>query len=124
MQNDNLNFKNNFNKRLIQFALDIIELCEIIRKKFRALWVIADQLTDSGTSIGANIREARASSSRKDYIKFFEIALKSANETGFWLEIIIYKCQDEKDKAERILKEDNEIASIIASGLLTMKGRK
>ena len=108
----------------MQFALDVIELCDVIRKKYRALWVIADQLTDSGTSIGANVREARASSSKKDYIKFFEIALKSANETGFWLEIITYKCQDEKDKTERILKENNEIANIIASGLLTMKGRK
>lgn len=108
----------------MQFALDVIELCDVIRKKYRSLWVIADQLTDSGTSIGANVREAIASSSKKDYIKFFEIALKSANETGFWLEIIIYKCRDEKDKTEMILKENNEIANIIASGLLTMKGRK
>lgn len=56
--------------------------------------------------------------------KFFEIALKSANESGFWLEIIMFKCPDLKSEAEKLLKESNEIASILASGVLTMKGRK
>jgi len=80
MQNDNSKFKEEFNQRLIQFSLDIIKICSDLRKN-RDYWVIADQLLDSGTSMGANVFEARSSSSKRDYIKFFEISLKSANET-------------------------------------------
>lgn len=82
MQSDNSNFKIEFDKRLKKFAIDIIIFCRELRKD-RNIWEIADQLIDSGSSVGANVREAKSSSSKKEYIKFFEIALKSANETGF-----------------------------------------
>jgi four helix bundle protein len=87
------------------------------------LWAIADQLLRSGTSIGANVREAKASSSKRDYIKFFEIALKSANETGFWLELTIKAKSDIESETDVLLKESNEIASILAAGLMTMKDK-
>ncbi len=87
------------------------------------MWAIADQLLRSGTSIGANVREAKASSSKRDYIKFFEIALKSANETGFWLELTIKAKSDIESETDVLLKESNEIASILAAGLMTMKDK-
>lgn len=120
MQNDNNQFKIEFNKRLIEFSLDVIELCEALRKN-RNYWVIADQLTDSGTSIGANVRESRGSSSFKDYIKFFDIALKSANETGYWLELIIAGNYIDRAKAQKLLTEVDEIAKILAAGIVTMR---
>ncbi|MEK9148566.1 MAG: four helix bundle protein, partial [Candidatus Desantisbacteria bacterium] len=80
MQNDNAKFKIEFNKRLIRFSLEAIKLCQEVRKD-RNLWTLADQLIRSATSIGANVTEAKASSSKLDYLKFFQIALKSANET-------------------------------------------
>jgi four helix bundle protein len=82
MKNDKSNFKNEFNKRLIHFSLEIIKLCQEIRKD-RNLWSISDQLIRSATSIGANVIEARALSSKLDYLKFFQIALKSTNETKY-----------------------------------------
>jgi len=84
MQNDKSKFKENFIKRLIKFSIKVLKLSEKARKK-RVLWSLIDQLIRSATSIGANVTEAKASSSKKDYIRFFEIALKSANETIYWL---------------------------------------
>jgi four helix bundle protein len=123
MQNDNAKFKMEFNKRLIRFSLEIIKLCKEIRKD-RNLWAIADQLIRSATSIGANIIEARASSSKLDYLKFFQIALKSANETKYWLILVSESIPSLKNQTEQLLKEADEIAKIIGAGVLTMKGRK
>jgi four helix bundle protein len=123
MQSDKLKFKKEFNKRLIHFSLEIIKLCQEIRKD-RNLWSIADQLIRSATSIGANVIEARASSSKLDYLKFFQIALKSANETKYWLILVLETMPNLKNKVKILLKEVNEISNIIAAGILTMKGKR
>lgn len=123
MQNENLNFKIEFNKRLIRFSLEIIRFCNEIRKD-RNLWAIADQLIRSATSIGANVIEAKASSSKLEYLRFFQIALKSANETKYWLILTAESNPDLKEKANQLLKEADEISRIIGSGVLTMKGKK
>jgi len=86
--------------------------------------VIADQLLDSGTSMGANVFEARSSSSKRDYIKFFEISLKSANETIYWLIIVAVSVEEFKNRADKLKREAEEIARIIASGIITMKGKR
>ena len=123
MQNDSSKFKIEFNKRLIQFSLRIIKLCQEIRKD-RNLWAIADQLIRSATSIGANIIEAKALSSKLDYLKFFQIALKSANETKYWLILVRESSPNLKVQAVQLLGEVDEIAKIIGAGILTMKGRR
>jgi len=123
MQNNNSKFKEEFNQRLIQFSLDIIKICSDLRKN-RDYWVIADQLLDSGTSMGANVFEARSSSSKRDYIKFFEISLKSANETIYWLIIVAVSVEEFKNRADKLKREAEEIARIIASGIITMKGKR
>ena len=65
------------------FALDVIEFTELLEtnKKF----VLAKQLLRSGTSIGANIREAQSSESKPDFIHKFKIAAKESEETEYWL---------------------------------------
>jgi len=123
MQNENLKFKVEFNKRLIVFSLKIIKFCQKIREN-RNLWALADQLIRSATSIGANVIEAKASSSKLDYLKFFQISLKSANETKYWLILIRESEKSLKEESERLLKEADEIAKIIGAGVLTMKGRR
>ena len=123
MQNDKSKFKIEFNRRLINFSLEVIKLCNEIRKD-RNLWSIADQLIRSATSIGANVIEAKASSSKRDYIKFFEIALKSANETKYWLILIQESCPNLQDKILKPTREINEIANIIGAGVLTMKNKR
>ncbi|MBM3206727.1 MAG: four helix bundle protein [Candidatus Staskawiczbacteria bacterium] len=123
MQNDNVKFRIEFNKRLINFSLAVIRLCNEIRKD-RNLWAVADQLIRSATSIGANIIEARASSSKLDYLKFFQISLKSANETQYWLILTKESCPSLRAQADKILSECEEISKIIGAGVLTMKGKR
>lgn len=123
MQNENVKFKIEFNKRLIRFSLAIIKLCKEVRKD-RNLWAIADQLIRSATSVGANVMEAKAASSKLDYLKFFQIALKSANETIYWLILVSESMYGLKIQTDQLLKETDEIARVIGAGVLTMKGKK
>ena len=86
--------------------------------------MISDQLLRSATSIGANIVEAKSSSSKRDFIKFFEIALKSANETKYWLGLLRDATEADKDKVNYLLREVEEISKMLGSSLLTMKDKK
>jgi len=123
VQNENAKFKMEFNRRLIRFSLEIIKFCQEVRKN-RNLWSIVDQLIRSATSIGANVIEAKSSSSKLDYLKFFQIALKSANETKYWLILVRESAENLKEQADKLLQEADEIAKIIGAGVLTMKGKK
>jgi four helix bundle protein len=69
----------------LEFALDTIQYVELLEenKKF----VIARQLLKSGTSIGANVREAQNAESKNDFIHKMKIAAKEADETDYWLEL-------------------------------------
>jgi len=123
MQNDSSKFKIEFNDRLVRFSLEVIKICNDIRKD-RNLWAIADQSIRSATSVGANITEAKASSSKLDYLKYFQIALKSANETRYWLILVRESCSNLRDQSNKLMKEIDEISKIIGAGVLTMKGKK
>lgn len=70
--------------RVYNFSLQVIQFLDAIEIK-RIYFSISDQLLRSSTSIGANLIEARAAHSRKDFIKFYEIALKSCNESKYWI---------------------------------------
>ena len=78
----------------------------------------------SATSIGANIVEAKSSSSRKDFIKFYEIALKSANETKYWLGLLRDATEADKSKIGELLAKVNELSNILGSSLLTLKKKR
>jgi four helix bundle protein len=69
-----------------EFALKIISLVKVLRSHNE--YVFADQLLKSGTSIGANIAEAGAGQSKKDFIAKMAIASKEARETRYWLKLI------------------------------------
>ena len=73
-----------------------------------------DQLIRSATSIGANLVEGKAGSSKKDWKKFFIIALKSANEIKYWLCLIRDTIEIDTVKVGSLLKEVEEISNIIA----------
>ena len=85
------------------------------------------QLTRSGTSIGANYFESLAASSKKDFQNFFTYSLKSANESSFWLAILKdggLVPQELKTECNGLLKETKELADILASSIITMKGKR
>ncbi len=109
-------------KRTYNFALDIIKFLENLPKDYIA-GTIGKQLLRSSTSIGANIIEAQASSSKKDFSNFYSYALKSANESKFWLGILKDSKKASEDKVMPLLDEAKELANILASSILTMKGK-
>ncbi len=123
MQNEKSKFKKEFIKRLVWFSINIVKFSEILKQE-RTPWSIINQLIRSTTSIGANVVEAKSSSSKREYIKYFEIALKSANETKYWL-ILIQEIKPKFIKEiQRFLTEANEISKIIGSSVLTLKNKR
>ncbi|PWT91081.1 MAG: four helix bundle protein, partial [Acidobacteria bacterium] len=80
-----------------------------------------DQLIRSATSIGANVVEGGSGSTKKDFINFFFVALKSANETKYWLCLIRDTVHVNQDTVEALLKEADEISKIIAAIILSAK---
>lgn len=108
--------------RLINFSVSVIQKNRSLRKDPDCR-VVIDQLNRSATSIGANIVEAQAASSKNDFIKFFQMALKSANESIYWL-IILQKISGKSETVSSLIDENKQIAQIIASSLLTLKGKK
>lgn len=123
MQNYNSKFKSDLRVRCYKFSLEIINLVDKLPQK-RSAWVISDQLIRSSTSIGANLVEASASSSRLEFKKFYEISLKSANETKYWLGLLRDANLIEKPLIDENLAEVNEISNMLASGVLRLKGKK
>ena len=69
------------------FALDVIQVCKDLRVA-KCESALINQFLRSGTSIGANIREAFYAHGKADFIAKLQIALKEANETGYWLELL------------------------------------
>lgn len=80
MRNDKLSMQS------MEFAVSIINLVKSLKEKRES--IISNQIGRSGTSIGANIREAQYAHGRADFIAKLQIALKEANETGYWLELL------------------------------------
>lgn len=80
MRNDQLS------NQSMDFAIQIINLVKNLKANHET--IISNQIGRSGTSIGANIREAQYAHGKADFIAKLQIALKEANETGYWLELL------------------------------------
>jgi four helix bundle protein len=123
MQNDKSKFKKDFKKRLYSFTLKLIEFLDKLPND-NVSRRIGDQLLRSGTSIIANYIEGHAASSKKDFTNYFNISLKSANESKLWLAILRDSKRAKAEDVSWFLNELDEIAKIFASSILTLKGRK
>ncbi len=122
MQNHNSKLKTELKYRCYCFSIQIIKFLGNLPEK-KVYWVISDQLLRSATSIGANVVEAKSASSKRDFIKFYEIALKSANETKYWLGLLRDSTETDKNKTNQLLKETEEISNMLGSSLLTLKNK-
>jgi four helix bundle protein len=114
-----VNYENDIRVRTKKFAVRIVKLTQELKSK-NVEYPLRDQLLRSGTSIGANVREAKASSSRRELIRFYEIALRSANESDYWMEVI-----EEGYDFDGIMKNDKneliEISRVIGSIIIKLK---
>ncbi len=123
MQNDKARFKEDFKKRLYHFTLKLIEFLDKLAKD-NVSRRLGDQLLRSGTSIIGNYVEARAASSRKDFTNFLNTALKSANESKMWFALLRDSGRAKADDVAWFLRELEEVANILASSVLTLKGKR
>ena len=103
-----------------EFALQIIKVCNIIKKEKHES-VLTNQLIRSGTSIGANIREAFYAHGKADFVAKLQIALKECSESKYWLELLI-ESGYYNDKT--IVDKCIEIKKILISSINTAKGSK
>ncbi len=122
-QNHNSKLKTDLRVRSYYYSIIVIKFLEILPSK-RIYRVIGDQLLRSATSIGANIIEAKSSSSKRDFIKYYEIALKSANETKYWLGLLRDATVADKKEISKLLIEVEEISKMLAASLLTLKKKR
>ena len=120
---NNQEFKRTLIKRAFHFAKTIIQLSDLLPNK-RSTRVILDQLLRSSTSVGANIVEAQAASSRKDFANFLNHALKSGNETKFWLLLLIETAPNKKLEITEIIKESEELTKILGSIISSLRGKR
>lgn len=124
MQNNNEKSKNDIKERVYKYALETIKLVDDLERKGMSAGVIARQLVRSATSVGANIVEAQAGRTRKDFANFLSHALKSANESKFWIGLLRDSGKIPEDTANVLLQESKEIANILGSSIITLKNGK
>jgi four helix bundle protein len=101
-------------KRTKQYALRIIKLIEVLPKT-QAGRTIGNQLIRSGTSIGANYRSALRGRSKAEFIAKLGIVIEEADESEFWLELIVESKLMKKDFVKSLLEETNELIAIFVS---------
>lgn len=111
---DNKEFSKLLEIRTKKFAIAIILMSANLPYSIESK-VIRNQITKSGTSIGANYREANRSKSKADFIRKIKICLGEASETVYWLEILIELNWLEKEKFNPILIEANELLALFTS---------
>ena len=111
-------------ERTFEFSVRIVRLCKYLEKKTGVGRNLILQLLDSGTSVGANLEEAKAAQSRADFIHKNSIALKEARESNYWLRLILATEQldsDAKTGIENLRDESLEIARIIGKIVVVTK---
>ena len=117
MRGDSRSMASILQEKSKDFALQIIKVCNEIKLSKRES-VLTNQLIRSGTSIGANIREAMYAHGKADFIAKLQIALKECSESEYWLELLIESGYYE-DK--RILEQCVEIKKLLISSINTAK---
>ena len=104
-------------EKSFQFALKIVTYCEMLEEKRK--YVISRQLLKSGTSIGANVREAQNGESKDDFIHKLKIAAKEADETEYWL--LICKHSPSYPFEEQLLSDVQELIRILTKIISSSK---
>ena len=115
--------KEDLKQRTKQFALRIIKLVEALPKS-RTSDVIGRQLLRSGTSVGANYRAACRSRSNADFISKMGIVEEEADESLYWMELLIEANIVDSLKLESLMKEADELLAITVSSIKTARSKK
>jgi four helix bundle protein len=107
--------------RAFRYACRIGKLAPIVTS-YRGLRPLADQLLKSGTEVGANLEEAKAASSKREFIRYVEIALREARESVYWLRLCVALQIGPVDEIEVLRHEGVQISRVLATIVLRAKG--
>ncbi len=111
--------KDVLSEKSFDFAVKILRLTERLRANKE--YIVSTQLGKSGTSIGANVREARFAQGKKDFVSKLEIASKEASETCYWLELACEVGYIDKNEFDELFTQCNELLSILSASCCTAK---
>jgi four helix bundle protein len=122
MENEQLTIKNGENaikQKSYSFALDIVKVCLSLQEKRE--FVLSKQLLRSGTAIGALIEEANQAESRADFIHKLSISNKEANETQYWIRLLIDSELMDSASGVVLLKKCTELIKMLTASIKTSK---
>lgn len=111
------------NERAFQFGKSVIFFSRALWKTYEGR-IIANQLIRSATSIGANIAEGQDASSKRQFLQYLQISLRSAKETQFWLRLASEINNERNANIGELQKEVGEIVAILVASVLRLKGSK
>ena len=106
-----------------KFAIRIVNVYKHLTETKRE-YVMSKQMLRSGTSVGANIREANQAESKADFIHKMSIALKEASETEYWLELLLDTRFLEQKEFDSLQKDCEEVLKLLTSIIKTSKQNK
>ena len=112
--------ENILKKKSFEFAVLVTDICYQLDKN--RMYVISNQLLRSGTSIGANVEEADAAQSKKEFITKMSIAAKEAREANYWLRLIQYSNRNQID-CENVLNLSEELIKLLTASIKTAQQR-
>ena len=107
--------KSDLPDRTFAFAERIVRLCLALEGENTVAATLVKQLLRSGTSIGANVEEAQASESKRDFVHKYSIATKEARETHYWLRLLAKSEVIPPSRIEPLTAEANELIAILTS---------
>ena len=113
MRNDALSIQS------IDFAVSIINLVKRLKANHET--IISNQIGRSATSIGANIREAQYAHGKQDFISKLQIALKEANETGYWLDLLFRTNYIDENTYKSLSHDCSSLRIMLISSINTSK---
>lgn len=102
------------------FAVRIVNACKFLTDKKKE-FVIAKQLLRAGTAVGALVREAEQAESKPDFIHKLAIALKEANETEYWLELLLATKYLDRPAFDSLHRDTTELLKLLTSIIKTAK---
>lgn len=109
-------------KKSLDFAVRIVNFYKYLCEEKRE-YVISKQILRSGTSIGANIRESKNAQTDPDYLTKMNIALKEADETQYWLEVLLRSGYINDSEYNSLNEDLRQIIAMLVSTVKTMKER-
>lgn len=112
--------KNVLKNKSYEFALRVIKLCKYLVENKKE-YILSKQLLRSGIAVGALIREAEFAQSKKDFVSKMSIALKEANETNYWIDLLKDSNYLDKKEYESINDDVKELIKMLVSSIKTSK---